>query len=477
MSTISPSNVLQVDFGRDERPKYVVLEGAIRAAVERGDLPPGAKLPPVRDLAWRIGVTPGTVARAYTRLTDAGLLEAVVGRGTFVARKGGLEAIQAEPKPLAIDALPHGTGGAVHDVNMLSPHLPSVGQAELIRTLLSEIAADPPSGLMHYPVHRSEEPARTAAASYLASPELGPVAPDDVILTNGGQQAIALILQTVLAGRRPVVLLEELTYPGFRRMAETLRADVVTVAIDGEGVRPDALAAAARHGDAQILCTSPDAQNPTCRRASEGRRREVIAVARAANLQILEDDCYQMTASDAPSYRLLAPERTWHVSSVAKTISPALRLGFALPPPDRRLALRRTAEYNYFGLATPMSDLAAKLLVHPELPALRDAVRREVGRYMRNAAEILAGHDLTWREDIALLWLALPHGWRASAFCRAAEEVGVKLRAAEEYAEREANAPHAVRLAVNCGVTLDSFAAAVRRLRKLLDHPPEGIGV
>ena len=477
MDTKHTANVLDIAFDKDDRPKYVVLEGAIRAAVARGVLPPGAKLPPVRDLAWRIGVTPGTVARAYSRLTDTGLLTASVGRGTFVAQAEAAGAILPEPGPLAFDATPHGTEGDAHDVNMLSPHLPSVGQAELIRSLMAKIAGDPPSGLMHYPVHRTEGPARAAAAAYLSSPDLGPVAPDDVVLTHGGQQAIALILQTVLTGRRPVVLLEELTYPGFRRMAEMLRAEIVTVPIDAEGVRPDALAAAARHGDAQILCTSPDAHNPTCRRASETRRREIVEVARAANLQLLEDDCYMMTPSGLPSYRLLAPERTWHVSSVAKTITPALRLGFALPPPDRRLALRRTAEYNYFGLATPMSDLAAKLLIHPQLDNLRDAARREVGRYTRAAAEILEGYDLTWRADIAFLWLGLPGGWRASAFCRAAEEAGVKLRAAEEYAGRDANAPHAVRLAVNCGVTLDSFTAAVRRLRRLLDHPPEGLDV
>ncbi|MGB3553232.1 MAG: PLP-dependent aminotransferase family protein [Jannaschia sp.] len=470
-------NIIDVDFTADARPKYLVLEGAVRAAISGGRLPPGTRLPPVRDLAWRIGVTPGTVARAYSRLTDDGTLAAAVGRGTFVAEPEGPAPIYREFQALEVDSTPHLTGGDSYAVNLLSPHLPSVGQAELIRRLLGQIAEDPPSGLMHYPVHASERPAREAARIFLQNDMLGPLEPDDIALTHGGQQGISLVLQTVLQGRRPVVLVEELSYPGFRRMAEMLRAEVVPVAIDGDGLIPEALAEAARGADAQILCVSPDVQNPTCCEMPEARRRQIAEVARAADIQILEDDCYLMGPAQIPSFRLLAPERTWHVFSIAKTISPALRLGFALAPPGRQLALRRAAEYNSFGMATPLSDLAALLLVHPELPALMAETREMVVTYVHAAAAILEGHDLRWRPDVSFLWLTLPDGWRASAFCRAAEGAGVKLRAAEEYADRDANAPHAVRLAINAGVSLRSFEAAVARLRDLLDHPPEGLGV
>ena len=477
MGTITNWNVIEVDFGKDDRPKYLVLESAIRAAIASGELTVGARLPPVRDFAWRIGVTPGTVARAYSRLIDAGALEASVGRGTFVAPPAPPAPIYREFQALEVDATPHRSDAGRYALNLLSPHLPSVGQAALIGRLLAEIAADPPSGLMHYPVHASERPAREAAVRFLASDMLGPLEPDDIALTHGGQQAISLVLQTVLTGRRPIVLVEELAYPGFRRMAEMLRAEVRTVALDGDGLVPEALAEAARDPDVQVLCTSPDVQNPTCSLMPERRRREIAEIARRADIQILEDDCYMMTKGTRPSYRLLAPERTWHVSSIAKTITPSLRLGFAIAPRDRRLALQRAAEYNSFGMATPLGDLAARLLVHPDLPGLMEATRVEVVGYVEAAARILEGYDLTWRPDVSFLWLILPDGWRASAFCRAAEGVGVKLRAAEEYAARDANAPHAVRFAINAGASRASFEAAVTRLRDLLDHSPEGLGV
>ncbi|SFJ60748.1 PLP-dependent aminotransferase family protein [Jannaschia pohangensis] len=478
MGTITDRNVIEVDFDTDNRAKYIVLESAIRAAITRGDLAPGTRLPPVRDLAWKIGVTPGTVARAYSRLTDGGVLEAAVGRGTFVAEVTGPAPIYREFQALEVDSTPHLTGtDETRVVNLLSPHLPSVGQADLIRRLLGEIAADPPSGMMHYPSHAAERPAREAVRRFLDHPTLGPLEADDITLTNGGQHAIGLVMQAVLTGRRPVVLIEELTYPGFRRVAEMLRAEVIPVAMDKDGILPDALEVAARGADVQLLCTSPDVHNPTCIATPVARRREIIEVARAANIQILEDDCYQMQRGDVDSYRLLAPERTWHVSSIAKTITPALRLGFAMAPRSHRMALRRAAEYSSFGLATPFSDLAARLFVDPALPGLMAETRDVVGTYVRAAAAILSDHELHWRDDVSFLWLILPDGWRASAFCRAAEAAGVKVRAAEEYTGRDANAPHAVRFAVNSGVSLAIFEDAVRRLRRLLDQPPEGLRV
>ena len=101
----------------------------------------------------------------------------------------------------------------------------------------------------------------------------------------------------------------------------------------------------------------------------------------------------------------------------------------------------------------------------------------EISAYVRCAVNVLGGYDLVWRKDVPFLWLRLPEGWRAGAFVQAAEAKGVRIRAAEEYACRDARTPHAVRFAVNACVGLDSFEAAIFRLRDLLDNPPESIGV
>ncbi len=467
------STIWQPEMPTDIHPKYKAVAAAIRMAITSGELAVGDKLPPVRDLAWKLGITPGTVARAYTVLTDEKLLLAEVGRGTFVAAP--------EPDvpyvPIEIDALTHNSSQQVYRVNLFSPVLPSIGQAELIKELLGEVARNPASGVMHYPTRAAAVPARLAAMKWMSDTPLGPLTVDDVVMTLGGQHGIYLMLQAVLTGRRPTILVEELAYPGFRRAAEMLRADVVAVAMDDQGVIPEALEAAARGADAQVFCTSPEVHNPTVINTPLARRKELVAVARSTDLQILEDDCYRMGAARDASYRVLAPERGWYVSSIAKTLTPAVRLGFAVAPAGRAAGLRRAKEHGFFGLPTPMLDLAALLLADPRVDDLTARARDIYGQYITRAATILEGYAVNWRIDVPFVWITLPQGWRASAFCQAAEAADAPVRPAEEFAGRDSRVRHKVRLAINAGVSIDSFAAALQRLRDLLDNPPEQISV
>lgn len=470
MDTISMTEALPT-----AGPKYKAVVTMIEEQINSGALEVGEKLPPVRDLAWQLKITPGTVARAYTILTDDGVLRAEVGRGTFVA-----EPVTAE-KPLnliEIDVVHHQGGGDTNNVNLFSPHLPNGGQAALIRRLLAEIAQDPPSGVMHYPSRRSAQAAREAMVGWLQGTPIGAFDADDIVLTQGGQSAIVLIFQAILKGRRPVVLVEELSYPGFRRAAELLRAEVVPVAMDADGLIPEALAAAAeRYPEAQVLCTSPEVHSPTCGYTPMERRAEIVKVARKFDLQIMEDDCYRMGRAEGAGYRRLAPERGWYITSLSKSITPALRVGCAIGPKGTSATLHRCAEHGFFGLATPIIDLTAALLTHPSLPKISAASREGVEEYVKVAVNMLGGFDLRWRRDVPFLWMHLPNGWRASAFCQAAEAVGVRIRAAEEFAPRSAQSPHAVRMAINGGVSLRSFEAAMGRLVELLDHPPDQISV
>ena len=465
--------IWQPELSDGAGPKYKAVVAAIRKAISKGELGVGDKLPPVRDLAWKLGITPGTVARAYTILTDEAVLTAEVGRGTFVTAP-----LRDVPYvPIEIDAVAHMGPHYMHRVNLFSPVLPSIGQAALIRELLGQVADNPASGVMHYPTRASAVPARKAALKWLANTPLGPIDAEDVVMTMGGQHGIFLVLQAVLSGRRPTILVEELAYPGFRRAAELLRADVVPVAMDENGVIPDALHAAAKGCDAQVFCTSPEVHNPTVAHTPLARREELVAVARSHGLQILEDDCYRMGMERAATYRALAPELGWYVSSIAKTLTPALRLGFAVAPKGKTSGLRRAKEHGFFGLPTPMLDLAALLLGDPRVNALTAKARDIYGQYIQTAADTLQGYDVNWRLDVPFLWLTLPQGWRAVAFCQAAEAADVPVRPAEEFAGRDARVRHKVRLAINAGVSIESFAAAVQRLRDLLDNPPEQISV
>ena len=184
-----------------------------------------------------------------------------------------------------------------------------------------------------------------------------------------------------------------------------------------------------------------------------------------------------MGVARAPSYRALAPDIGWHVTSISKSLTPSLRVGFAVAPKGKSADLRRAAEYGYFGLAQPLAEVTRLLLSDPRARQMVVEVREEMAKYVRVAVNALGGYELTWDDQVPFLWLRLPSGWRAAAFTRAAEAQGVQLRSADEFALRDGRAPNAVRIAVNGHVTLERFETAMLRLRSLLANPPEQISV
>jgi DNA-binding transcriptional MocR family regulator len=462
----------QPDLEAYSGPKYLALSRALRDAVRKGALTEGSRLPPVRDLAWALGVTPGTVARAYQIATQDGLLEATVGRGTFVAaarpRLGPatdlLHAPQAGafprglPKPGVVDLRP--------------PQVPEVGQSAAIRDTMTALVAAGADHYLDYQSVRGDHHVRAAMAAYLADFGVGPADVDDMALTLGGQSAINIVLQCALRGDRPVIFAEELAYPGFRHAARLNRAEVVPVALDAEGMRADALDRAARATRGRLVCVTTEAQNPTTVRMSPERRAQIVAVARAHDLQILEDDCFAAGTPEIPALRAVAPERTWLIASLSKSLAAGLRFGAVLCPPGLGEAARLAAQHGYFGVPGPVLDIVHSLLVSGRAAELRSLVQAEFDRRLGITLNALGRFDVTWQKGLAFVWLRLPQGWRASSFLREAEARGVLMRSADEYALVDGHAPNAVRIALAGGPPEDRFAAAMQTLADLLDRPP-----
>jgi DNA-binding transcriptional MocR family regulator len=459
------------DLSQFPGPKYLGLSRALRDAIRGGDLPPNTQLPTVRDLAWRLHLTPGTVARAYQMATQEGLLAATVGRGTFVAaqspRLGPTQALYTERL----------TGGSTGLVDLRPPQVPEVGQSQAFRAALLDMAGQTDSGWLDYTSQMGEGPLRAEIVTWMGDRILGPIGPEDVALTHGGQNAISLIFDCCLRGERPVVLIEELAYPGFRYAARAARAEVVPVEIDDQGVMPEALEAACRRHGAQVLCLTTEAQNPTTGRMPVKRRQEIAEIARRYDLQVLEDDCYSVAETTIPSLRALAPERVWLVGSVSKTISAALRFGYVICPAGMGEAGRLTAQHGFFALSRPVADLMLHLFTSGAAAAIKMQVQTEFAVRLQILVNLLGAYDLGWQQGVPFVWLRLPLGWRASTFIRMAQAQGVLVRSADEYALVHARAPNAVRIAISGSLPRGDFEAAVKTLAGLLARPPSDLSV
>lgn len=260
----------------DGVPKYLAIANSIARAVETGRIKPGARLPTHRALAREANVTIGTVSRAYDEVYRRGLVVGEVGRGTFV-------------RSLPPEARPFGdrdnTAEGAIDLSLNVP-VPGARAAELAKVVAELAKRGRLHGLLGYAPHAGTARHRAAGAEWISRSGLK-VSPDEVVVTNGAQHAILLVLSTLT---RPgdVILAEGLTYPGVKAVASMLHLRLEGLAIDGKGLRPEAFQEACEKHQPKALYCMPTLQNPTGSIMSEQRRRQVAEIARAYRVAILE---------------------------------------------------------------------------------------------------------------------------------------------------------------------------------------------
>ncbi len=459
---IVPDTKWTPELTRGTRAKYQALAEAIREGIVSGQLTAGSKLPPVRELAYRVGVTPGTVARAYSLVTDEGRLVAEVGRGTYVASPKRAQAVQDVPLINDVDE---------STADFRSSRVPDVGQGLLIDDAMMKVATSHRRRHINYPTDQTDLEAREALVGWLDGIDLGAFSSDDITLANGAQNACLLTLMAVLSGPAPVILCEELAYPGVRHAARLLRAKVVGVAMDDDGIIPEALEHAYRNHGGQVLLTVADVHSPTTITTPMARKKAIAAVARKLNLTIIEDDCYGTGRSSTPSYRALLPEQAYYISSLTKSISGALRFGFAVAPQDHGAALRYVGQSAHYGVSQPITDVCTNLINSGVAAKIRTNVAEVVEARVRHTVNVLGRWDLKWRVDAPFVWLTMPQGWRASSFMAACEAHDILIKAADEFVLPDGRAPNAVRLAIGTCVSEHRFRAALDEINRLLAEP------
>ncbi|MBM3605899.1 MAG: GntR family transcriptional regulator, partial [Alphaproteobacteria bacterium] len=177
----------QPDLDGHAGPKFRALASALREAARSGQLAPGTRLPPMRDLAWRLKVTTGTVARAYQVAASEGVVESHVGRGSFIAAP---RLRQPAPQPLLYESLdaPARTEGPV---DLRIPQLPECGQAAVIGGHLRAVADGMGAEILDYPPLSRDRACRAALLPWMEQRQAGAITQDDMVLTHGGQHAIS----------------------------------------------------------------------------------------------------------------------------------------------------------------------------------------------------------------------------------------------------------------------------------------------
>jgi GntR family transcriptional regulator/MocR family aminotransferase len=349
----------------------------LRGAILEGRLRGGEALPATRELASRLSVSRTTANVAYERLIAEGYATARPGSGTFVATELGV--------PGLIHASPRSSVGAAGaDVQARASGLRprSFWDTVLLptdfwrpthydfRAGVPDVAAFPFETWRRLIAHEYrpegvgrgiyEDPdghpgLRSAIARHLGTARGVRATAEDVVITNGTQQAVALIARTLL-GPGDRVAIEDPGYTPPRRQLASMGTEVIGVPVDDEGLVVDAIPAGTR-----VVYVTPSHQFPLGMSMSLARRMALLDWAHRADAAIIEDDYdseFRYSGRPIEPLHLLDPTgRVVYVGSFSKSWLPSIRLGFLISPPSLRHALL-AAKYldDWF---SPMATQAA----------------------------------------------------------------------------------------------------------------------
>lgn len=380
---------------------------ALADDIIEGRLAGGDRLPAHRDLARKLGIGLGTVTKAYAVLERRGLTRSVKGRGTFVA-------------------IDHARNDRQIDLSSNTP--PAALSARLLARTLTRIArkidADhfnlyaPPGGHLEH---------RRVFAHWLE--KLGVrVDPLHLVLTSSARQALSLAFD-LACGRRGLLLTERITYPGAIALARRKTYRMQGVEIDAQGMVPEALSDAlsgTASTDSKAVYLTPTLHNPTTATMGVERRQAIADICRRAGAWLIEDGVYAASDPTLPPLAALAPELSFHVNGLSKSLGPGLQVGMLTLPPG----LYHAAEDLLQDM--PMAPSALSCMVVEQwlttgiIPSIQGDLRHEARRRCNLAVSLLGTSNLVSHPDAYHVWLPMQRD-DADWFASTAEAIGIKL--------------------------------------------------
>lgn len=437
-------------------PPYLALIAALEEDVRKGILPHGTQLPPHRALALQLGLSLSTVSKAYREANARGIVTGRVGQGTFVARRA------------ASDMESRAGRTANFSVNLA----PDVGQMEKLRMAMAEIMR---SGdidrLFAYDAGQGLREHCAVLAEWIATPGFRP-SPDLLLATNGAQHGLDLAL-SILCKPNDTILVEQLTYVGFKALASLHRYSLTPVEMDAEGMVPEALDQKLQQSGARVVYAMPTLHTPTSRTMGAQRRQRIADVLVKHDAMLIEDDVYAFLINPKPDpIAGLIPDRTIYLASLSKVFELGFRAGIAVVPAAllerARLAMRASA-----WSATPLLfELSRKLILSGELEDVVVSLRKETRRRADLFRNFFPEQELPQERTLAgyHVWMDIPDGWTADELFFVARNHGILLTPPGSAAVDQ-NGERGVRVCLGACAARE-LDAGLGALRQILSRPP-----
>ncbi len=392
------------------------------------------------------------MGRAYALAEKRGLISLEIGRGSFVR---------------SFEDRVDDNGDRQHVIDLGLNLPPVTEQHELLARTLAQIAnsRDIVSLFGSAPIDSFEQH-RVAAAKWLNDRVACSAA--EVLICTGTQNALISSLAT-LCQPGDAVLVEALTFPGMIAAAKLLQLVLVPVRMDERGIIPSELERAA--SNAKVLYCIPTNQNPTTATMPTSRRRKIAKIAAIRNLCVIEDDVYGKLIEAAPApIASIAPDRTFLISSLAKTLSVGLRLAFVRVPDNYREAMMMNMRASNFFPAPLPCEIATRWIHDGTANKLLAELLQTARRRQEIAREFFDSERFQGDPVGNHLWLKLPDAWSGETLERAAKENGVNVYSAASFTVPNIPVPNAIRIALGAARNESELRIGLNVLARLLNE-------
>jgi DNA-binding transcriptional MocR family regulator len=445
---------------------YEEVAGRIANQIERGALKPGERVPSVRSLRTKFGVSLSTALRAYLSLEDRGLIEARPQSGYYVR----LHSRQMPPVPVM--SIPSSTASTVdigrlalevHE-NILDPRVVPLGGAtpgisllptKQLNKILTSLARrfEERSGRYEATSGNIDLRHQIARRSIDAGCNL---TQDEIVITTGGTEALNLCLRAITKPGDTVAI-ESPTYFGILQILESLDLKAVEVPTDPDvGLSVHALESILRKHRVSAVLVQPNFHNPLGCLMSEQNKRTLVELLAHRHIPVVEDDVYGDLPFEGNRPKLLKTfDKDGTVltcSSFSKTVSPGFRVGWCAPGKflDMVRLLKLTSSLSS---ATLPQMALAEMLANRGYDKILRGVRRSYKLQMQLMTDAASryfpeGTKVTRPTGGMVLWVEFPRGVDAMELYRRALNKDVSVLPGPLFSPKGQYKRH---IRLNCG--------------------------
>ena len=437
--------------------RYKAIVDLFAEKIRSGAILPGTRLPTHRKLSVQQGISLATATRVYSELESMGLVSGETGRGTFVREITLASSNGIDQNVIASEVL---------DLNFNYPSLPA--QGDLLRDALRQIAlsGDIESHLRYQP-HAGRVVEREIIAGHIMDSGFQPDA-DNIIIVNGAQHGLAI---TVMGLLHPgdVVVVDALTYPGFKALAEIYHLELLAIPTLSDGPDLANLEELCQKRRVKALYTMPTLHNPLGWVLNCKQRKKIAEISRIYNFIIIEDTAYSyLIPKRLPPIAFYAPERSVYITGFSKNVATGLRVGAVVCPEHYRKKLERAVRATTWNTPSLMTTLICNWIQDGTVSRFEHLKRQDAYQRQNLLKTIFNDFHYIANPNSYFAWLPLPDEVRADRIATNLLGCNISVSTAEPFCTSKI-VPQAIRIALG-SVTMDNLQNALVKIRETIEY-------